>query len=350
MSIRSPRKEFPEIFNSSNEDVHLEVSNDIVDRPSKISSKSQPSIDFKKVVDFFDSLKPIQDHAHLHITFYSHITGVKHFTSLNSMNIKTNELPTLDVVSSQPFWIDVSNPTHQDMQIFANAFDIHQLTIDDIMAPDTRQKADSHPKYNYILVKSITEVDYQGDVKPIPISMFHKAPNSHTAHVANRLVQDPNISEYHLPDYLCYLFIDDITSKYLPYIRQLETEVDSIDDLVLILKANDQSDMLSRISKARKRVMKLQRLINSKPELIKLIANRLKATTTASIMLYFEDVYDHAYTMKQDIAQFEMGLSRSHSHYLAQINIEITQASNRGNEISTNLTTLASVLVPYLDI
>ena len=46
------------------------------------------------------------------------------------------------------------------------------------------------------------------------------------------------------------------------------------------------------------------------------------------------------------MSHFEKTLTRIHSNYLAQISIELTQASNRTSDIVLKMTILASVLVP----
>jgi magnesium transporter len=47
-------------------------------------------------------------------------------------------------------------------------------------------------------------------------------------------------------DWISYALIDDITDAFGPLIQNIEYEVDSIDELVLILKDAEQSDMLRR--------------------------------------------------------------------------------------------------------
>ena len=47
-------------------------------------------------------------------------------------------------------------------------------------------------------------------------------------------------------DWISYALIDDITDTFGPLIQSIEYEVDSIDELVLILKEAEQSDMLRR--------------------------------------------------------------------------------------------------------
>jgi magnesium transporter len=69
-------------------------------------------------------------------------------------------------------------------------------------------------------------------------------------------------------------------------------------------------------------------------------------TESRDILIFLEDIYDHAITMKQDLIQYEKALSRSYSNYLAQISIEITQVSTKGNELAAKMTMIASVMLP----
>lgn len=57
-------------------------------------------------------------------------------------------------------------------------------------------------------------------------------------------------------------------------IQGIEYEVDSIDELVLILKEAEQSDMLRRIGTCRKKVMGLLRLMGNKADVVKGLAKR----------------------------------------------------------------------------
>ncbi|KAF8928965.1 CorA metal ion transporter, partial [Dissophora ornata] len=77
-------------------------------------------------------------------------------------------------------------------------------------------------------------------------------------------------SEY----WINYAIIDDIVDTFAPLIREVETEVDMIDELVLILKESEQADMLRRIGNCRKRVMSLLRLLTGKADVIKGLIKR----------------------------------------------------------------------------
>lgn len=75
-------------------------------------------------------------------------------------------------------------------------------------------------------------------------------------------------------DWISYALIDDITDAFGPLIQTIEYEVDSIDELVLILKEAEQTDMLRRIGRCRKKVMGLLRLMGNKADVVKGLAKR----------------------------------------------------------------------------
>lgn len=156
--------------------------------------------------------------------------------------------------------------------------------------------------------------------------------------------------------------IDEITDSFAPMIQQIESEVDTIDDLVLLYKT-DQSDMVLRIGTCRKRVIQMVRLLGTKAEVIKALMKRMEERTIRGdcweeemseemgriypdVGLYLGDVQDHILTMLQNLNHYETVLARSESNYLARKSIELTQTSNSTNHVMGRLTIFATVLLP----
>ena len=202
----------------------------------------------------------------------------------------------------------------------------------------------------------------------------------------------------------------------------VEFEVESIDELVLILSSSEQSDMLLRIGTVRKRTMMFLRLLQGKADVVRALIKRFESATAAAeaaaatavvktpsadrpnifynpgsssyatqylhhqqqqqllqspvlggkvetagrnnnalesadvstlaaqkgheIRLYLGDILDHIVTMVQNTNHYEAVISRAHGNYLAKISIELTETSNRTNDVVAKLSALASVLVP----
>lgn len=105
-------------------------------------------------------------------------------------------------------------------------------------------------------------------------SQFHFRPTPHPSSVRRRIKQLKDYISV-TSDWISYALIDDITDAFGPLIQSIEYEVDSIDELVLILKdSTEQSDMLRRIGTCRKKVMGLLRLMGNKADVVKGLAKR----------------------------------------------------------------------------
>jgi Mg2+ and Co2+ transporter CorA len=68
--------------------------------------------------------------------------------------------------------------------------------------------------------------------------------------------------------------LDDITDSFASPIQTIEYEVDSIDELVLLLRENETSDMLRRIGSCRKNVMTISRLLMNKADVVRGLMKR----------------------------------------------------------------------------
>lgn len=107
------------------------------------------------------------------------------------------------------------------------------------------------------------------------------------------------------PHWINYAILDDITDRFVPLVEAAQSEVDTIDDLVLILSEAEQGDMLRRIANVRKQVMTLQRLMASKIDVLRVLLKRLEGgvlreepaktsgiSSARDTILYLGDVQD----------------------------------------------------------
>ncbi|RKP29431.1 cora-domain-containing protein [Metschnikowia bicuspidata] len=125
-----------------------------------------------------------------------------------------------------------------------------------------------------------------------------------------------------------------------------------------------KGDMLRRIGECRKRVMSVMRLLQSKADVIKGFSKRfseneafvsllpaesqitVKLSLRQEILMYLGDIQDHVVTMVQSLNHYEKLLARSHSNYLALLNIDMTRINNDTNDILGKVTILGTILLP----
>lgn len=125
-----------------------------------------------------------------------------------------------------------------------------------------------------------------------------------------------------------------------------------------------KGDMLRRIGECRKRVMSVMRLLGSKADVIKGFSKRfseneslvtlpaesrsfpVRQSLRQEILMYLGDIQDHIVTMVQSLNHYEKLLARSHSNYLALLNIDMTKINNDTNDILGKVTILGTILLP----
>jgi magnesium transporter len=146
---------------------------------------------------------------------------------------------------------------------------------------------------------------------------FHFRPTPHPQNVRRRIKQLKDYISV-TSDWISYALIDDITDAFGPLIQSIEYEVDSIDELVLILKEAEQSDMLRRIGRCRKKVMGLLRLMGNKADVVKGLAKRCnenwKVAPTSDIVRFATSFRFPWPTTHLLVGTVPLGHSRSLDH------------------------------------
>ncbi|KAG0172428.1 CorA metal ion transporter [Apophysomyces sp. BC1034] len=333
-----------------------------VRRRRRLSNVAVP--DSRRFSFYGDRMKHpgLNDSDMYRITYYSPAeASTIHARTISEIPSKNQRLS--DMLKKGCFWIDVLNPTDAEMRALGKIFRIHPLTCEDIIMEEQREKCEVFLSYYFICFRSFEPDQYSASyLQPLGLYIlvlkegiltFHFRPMPHPQNVRKRIKQLKDYINV-TPDWVCYGLLDDITDSFAPLIRAIEFEVDSIDELVLILKESEQSDMLRRIGYCRKRMMGLLRLLVSKADVVKTLVKRGEArpmngtrpALSNEVALYLGDVQDHIITMLQSLNHYEKISSRSHSNYLAQISIEMTQTNNEINDILSKLTALGSVLIP----
>ncbi|GAB7347826.1 hypothetical protein MBLNU459_g5363t1 [Dothideomycetes sp. NU459] len=258
------------------------------------------------------------------------------------------------------WWLDMLNPSEEEVFAICKAFGVHPLTREDITTQETREKVELFRSYYFVCFRSFYQEDNTSEDFMEPINVyavvfreglltFSFCVNPHAANVRKRIgrLRDyVNLSA----DWICYALIDDIVDSFAPVLREVEQEADTIEDNVFTARFEDSRLILRQIGDCRKRVMSLLRLLGGKADVIKGFAKRCNEhydmAPRGDVGLYLSDVQDHVVTMMSNLAHFEKILSRSHSNYLATISLDNIAQGNQANSLLSKVTVLATILVP----
>lgn len=318
--------------------------------------------------------KPFQAYSpSIKYTFYSGRTDIRQAWSIEGLvHADEDELALFSAGAESPFWIDVVAPSVDDLGRLAATFGVHPLTTEDIQMADSREKCEIFEHYIFLCIQTCDQkflasatsmgtrrsLDSGNSALMGPATLYilifsdyvisvHHQPVPHIRRVLRRLYTLKTSPHLRLSsDWIMYSLLDDTVDEFLPQLNALEAEVDTIDELVLFLSHTDQSDMLRRIGRARKRVTHLLRLLKPKTEILKVLTKRCPDRLQQHTLIYLRDVSDHVLTNLQNLDQYGETLNRSHSNYLAQISIELNEQSNRMNVVMKKLTAAAALVLP----
>ena len=205
--------------------------------------------------------------------------------------------------SKGTWWLDVLNPTVEEMKMLSKAFNIHPLTNEDIRTQESREKVELFRTYYFVCFRSFeSDADSEDYLKAANMYIvvfrsglltFHFTNIPHAANVRRRIRQ---LRDYVIvsSDWICYALIDDITDAFGPLVNSVEGETEAIDDAVMVVRDNETREMLTRISLLRKKIMGLLKLLGGKADVIKMFAKRCNehwdVAPTGEIGLYLGDI------------------------------------------------------------
>ena len=258
------------------------------------------------------------------------------------------------------WWLDMLNPSEEEIFTICGAFRVHPLTREDITTQETREKVELFRSYYFLCFRSFYAVDKESEDYLEPINVyavvfreglltFSFCQNPHAAHVRKRIgrLRDyVNLSA----DWICYALIDEIVDSFAPVLRELERETDTIEDSVFTARFEDSRAILKQIGECRKTVMALIRLLGGKADVIRGFAKKCNEAYSVAprgdVGLYLSDVQDHIVTMMSNLGHYEKMLGRSHSNHLSQISLNHIEQGSRANELLGKITVFATILVP----
>ena len=258
------------------------------------------------------------------------------------------------------WWMDMLNPSEEEVFAICGAFRVHPLTREDITTQETREKVELFRSYYFLCFRSFYAIDKESEDYLEPINIyavvfreglltFSFCQNPHAANVRKRIgrLRDyVNLSA----DWICYALIDEIVDSFAPILRELEQETDTIEDSVFTARFEDSRAILQQIGECRKKVMSLLRLLGGKADVIRGFAKKCNEQYSVAprgdVGLYLSDVQDHVVTMMSNLGHFEKMLGRSHSNHLSQISLSHIEQGGRANALLGKITVFATILVP----
>ena len=143
------------------------------------------------------------------------------------------------------WWLDVMNPTEDELDMFQKAFDVHRLTTEDIERQEIREKVELFHRYYFVCFRSFYQMDKNSEdyLEPVNIYMvvfregiltFSYAANPHAAEVRKRIGKLRNYINL-TADWICYALMYSVHHQQFLFPA----------NIALVITLSTASDLLS---------------------------------------------------------------------------------------------------------
>lgn len=248
---------------------------------------------------------------------------------------------------NSPFisWINIDG-IHQAhvLEKIGQRFDIHPLVLEDTMNTGQRPKTETFEKYIFTVLKMLYS-DNDETVKIEQVSMIftdrvlitlQEEPGDVFDPVRTRIENSRGTICRLKADYLAYSLIDSIVDNYFVLLENLG---EKIEDLEEDLVDAPTPDVLQRIYKMRREMIRIRRSVWPLRETIGALQRSDSPIIGEQTRLYLRDLYDHTVQVIESVETYREMLS-------GMLDIYLSSTSNRMNEIMKVLTIIATIFIP----
>ena len=240
------------------------------------------------------------------------------------------------------FWLDLSQPTSDDIDELQKLFSLHPLAVDDLVERDQRPKLDDYGDYLLMVFYGARD-DGEGRPALVEVELLlhgdyivtcHQQPCVELADVHRELEERPPSSE----QFVIYRVLDTLTDTFFPVLSTID---DAIDDLESDVVSQPTDEQLRRIFGLKRGLVVMRKVITPQRDMFARAGEDIIkiAGLEPDTRDYFRDVYDHLIRISDLIDSYRDLLTGAMDVYLSTV-------SNRLNAIMKQLTVIATIFLP----
>lgn len=265
---------------------------------------------------------------------------------LTEHSAKTLAELNLQVPENGTLWLNVYGL--QDAGLMADigrTFNLHPLTLEDILNTDQRPKLDSFDNYLFFVTRffSFDQTAMAIDSEQVSFILghnfvltFQERPTGSFDPVRERLRANKGTLRKAGADYLAYALLDIIVDRYFIVLEQIGDDCEALEDELL---RKPTSGVLQNIHKLKRETMELRRAVWPLREVVNALTRNEGGYFQPGTVLYLRDVYDHT-------VHFIESLESLRDLLAGMLDIYLSSISNRVNMEVRALTVVAMLFMP----
>lgn len=244
------------------------------------------------------------------------------------------------------FWINVDGLDRVDIiERLGSYFNIHPLTLEDVLNTGQRPKTEDYESYIYTVLKMMLLDTDKEEIIIDQVSIIIGSNYILSFQERQGDVFDPVRERFKNPasrlrksgvDYLAYSLIDSVVDNYFLILEHFGDEIEYLEEGLVIQPRPETLRTIQKYKRdmitLRKSVWPLRELING---LQRVESDLIKETTR----IYLRDIYDHTIQVIDSVEDFRDILA-------SMVDIYLSSISYRMNDVMKVLTVIATIFIP----
>lgn len=259
--------------------------------------------------------------------------------------LSVDELPAMVADSRAIVWMDLSDPTHEELARVAELLRLHPLVVKDILERNQRAKVEVSDDYVHLVMFSLTLGDKHLEESEIDLVLGKRFLLS--SHLGDWDPQRSHELRGGLgpilakgADFLLWALVDDLVDSYFPLFDRVDEEIDELEDRV-VEQPNRQT--VERIFDLKRDLLTIRRVTSPQREIFNQLTNRQLPFVAPDHLIYFRDVYDHLIRLTDELDSFREQLTGALDAYLSTVNNNLSDIMKRLTAVTVILAGIAAI-------
>ena len=272
------------------------------------------------------------------------ITAIKYSATMQRI-YELESLEEIPALQEEKFvlWIDITNPTIEELSPLKSLFGFHSLAIENSVQVEERPKMDDYDEYLFVRAKTINTGEEGISTGQLSIFVckyilitIHEKQLKGIEEIKERILRKKPLILKGKADFLLYRILDAIVDNYISVIEDFEDKMDEIDEEVL---ENPTVRTIEKIRKLIRQIRHMHRIIRGQRDVVDKLERSDTAIIKPETKIYFRDVYDHTSSLLDSVDNIQGNAEGALEVYHSSL-------ANKMNEIMKMLTTIATIFIP----
>ena len=243
-------------------------------------------------------------------------------------------------------WINVGGLHDIDiLKKLGDCHGLHALVLEDILHTGQRPKIEDFDEHLFIVLRMLYRDTETDDIVSEQVSLiltpnvvisFQEREGDVFTHVRERIKNNKGRIRKIGADYLAYALLDAIVDHYFVVLEELGERIEIMEEGLVV---DPKPETLQAIHGVKREIIHLRKSVWPLREVVSSLERGEPQLIKESTQVYLRDLYDHTIQVIDTIETFRDTVS-------GMLDIFLSSASNRMNEVMKVLTIIATIFIP----